>query len=105
MRPRWCWAICLLIVAGISLGADERRDMIPKDIKEAEQKLTKWISGFEGQTLMDVRKTLGAPDKETSWIFEEKKELALQYKVGDSTKLSLYFHEGRVVKVALHLIP
>ena len=105
MTVRWYGVICLLVVAGISCGADERRQTIPKEVQQAEQKLTKWLKGFDGQTTEKVRKTLGAPDKEDSWEFEEKQEPVLRYKVGDSTELSLFFHDGQVVKAGLHLLP
>jgi hypothetical protein len=77
----------------------------PPEVRQAEQTLTNWLDGFTGQTQEQVRKSLGAPAKETRWLFNEKEEPLLKYKIGDSTELSLYFHNGRVVKVGLLLLP
>jgi len=99
------WAFGLLLVAGGGFDADERVDKIPKEIQQAEKTLTRWLDGFNDQTPEQVRKSLGAPVKEITWLYEEKKEPLLKYKIGDSTELSLYFAKGRVVKVGLHLLP
>src|SRR6478735_5035841 len=104
MTARWRWAFCLLVVAGVTLGADGRREKIPKDVQQAEQRLNKWLSTFEDQSTADVRKTLGMPDEEETWEFEKKSEPLLKYKVGETTELSLYFHDGKVVKTSLHLL-
>jgi hypothetical protein len=84
---------------------DKQEGKIPKEVREAEQTLTKWLNGFNSQTSGEIREALGNPATETSWLFREKKEPLLKYKVGDSTTLSLYFHEGRVVKAGLSLLP
>jgi len=105
MIARWSWAVSLLLVAATSLVAKEPLGKVPKEVKQAEQTLTKWLDGFRRQTPEEVRKSLGTPTKETTWLFEEKKEPLLKYKIGDTTELSLYFHKGRVVKVGLHLLP
>lgn len=105
MTPRWIWTTCLLVVAGISFAADKRGDTIPKDIQHAEQKLTNWMNEFKDQTPTQIRKTLGAPEMEETWEFEKKKEPLLHYKVSDTTKLSIYFHQGKAVKIGLHLLP
>ena len=99
------WACGLLLVAGVGFGADERADKIPKEIQQAEKTLARWLDGFKDQTPEQVRKALGAPAKEITWLYEEKKEPLLKYKIGESTELSLYFFKGRVVKVGLHMLP
>jgi hypothetical protein len=104
MPARCCWVVALLLAA-TSLVANEPLENIPKEVKQAEQTLTMWLDGFKQRTPDEVRKSLGAPTKETAWLFNEKKELLLKYKLGDTTELSLYFHNGRVVKVSLHLLP
>jgi hypothetical protein len=105
MTVRLSWAVGLLLVVTASLVANESLEKVPKEVKQAEQTLTKWLDGFKHQTPEEVRESLGAPTKETTWLFKEKKELLLEYKIGDSTQLSLYFYKGRVVKVSLHLLP
>jgi hypothetical protein len=105
VTANWSWAVGLLLVAGASLGADEPPEKVPTEVKQAEQSLTKWLGGFKHQTPEEVRKALGAPTMETTWLFEEKKEPLLKYRIGDSTVLSLYFRKGRVIKVGLHLLP
>jgi hypothetical protein len=94
-----------MLVAATSLVARGPLEKAPKEVQQAEQTLTKWLDGLKGRTAEDVRKSLGAPTKKTSWLFKEKKQPLLEYKIGDSTELSLYFYEGRVVKVGLHLLP
>ena len=98
-------AFGLLLVVCVGLAAEERVDKIPKEIQQAEKTLTKWMDGFRDQTPDQVRKSLGAPAKETTWLYEEKKEPLLKYKIGVSTDLSLYFAKGRVVSVSLHVLP
>ncbi len=98
-------AFGLLLVVCVGLAAEERGDKIPNEIQQAEKTLTKWVDGFTDQTLERVRKSLGAPAKETTWLNEEKKELLLKYNIGVSTDLSLYFANSRVVKASLHLLP
>src|SRR5262245_1368769 len=105
MRTHWSWVVGLLLAAVPSVNADEPPGRIPKEVKQAEQTLTKWLDGFIDQTSEGIRKSLGAPKKETTWLFEEKKELLLKYRIGDTTELSLYFHKERVVKAGLHLLP
>jgi hypothetical protein len=105
MTARWSWGIALLFVVGASLGADDPLEKLPVEVKQAEETLTKWVDGFKHDTSQEIRQTLGAPTKETTWLFEEKKEPLLKYKIGDTTVLSLYFHKGRVVKMGLHLLP
>jgi hypothetical protein len=115
MRARWSWVIGLLLVAVTSLvaGCEKAKvvtdgdppEKVPKEVKQAEQLLTKWLDGFKNQTSEEVQKSLGAPSKESTWLFKEKKELLMKYKIGDSTELSLYFSQGRVVKTGLHLLP
>lgn len=104
MAASGSWVVGVLLVAA-SLGPEVVLAQVPKEVKQAEQTLIKWLDGFKDQTPEEVRKGLGAPAKETTWLFEEKKEPLLKYKIGDSTELSLYFVRGRVVKVGLHLLP
>jgi hypothetical protein len=101
----WSWAVGLLLAAAASPGAERPLEKVPREVKQAEQALTKWLDGFKHQTPEEVRKSIGAPTKETTWLFREKKELLLEYRIGDSTQLSLYFHKGRVVKAGLLLLP
>ena len=105
MAATWSWAVGLLLVTGASLGADEPLEKVPREVKQAEQALTKWMDTFRHQTPDEVRESLGPPTKETTWLLQERKEPLLRYKIGDSTQLSLYFSKGRVVKVALHFLP
>jgi hypothetical protein len=105
MTARWGWAVSLWLVAAASLVGNEPVETIPKEVKQAEQTLGKWLDGFKHQTPEEVRKALGAPTKETTWLFQETKEPLLKYRIGDSTELSLYFRKGRVIKVGLHLLP
>lgn len=105
MTSRWHWILCVFLVAGVRGGADERRPMIPKQVQQAEQQLTKWLKKFEGQTAEMVRKTLGPPDEEDSWEFEKKQEPVLKYNVTDTTKLTIFFHQGQVVTSSLLVLP
>jgi hypothetical protein len=103
---RWMWAVGLLLVVGVGPGQETKpANKWPKEVRQAEETLTRWLSDFTGQTADQVRKALGAPTKETHWLYEEKKEPLLKYKLGDSTELSLYFHQGRIVKAGLQLLP
>jgi len=105
MTARWSWSVALLFVVGTSFGANDSLEKLPVEVKQAEQTLTKWVDGFKHASPEEVRQSLGAPTKETTWLFQEKKEPLLKYKIGDTTELSLYFHKGRVVKTALHILP
>jgi hypothetical protein len=105
MTARWGWAVGLVLVAATGLVARGPAEKFPKEVKQAEQALTRWLDGLKGRTAEEVRKSLGPPTKESTWLFEEEKQPLLVYKVGDSTELSLYFHKGRVVKAGLHLLP
>ena len=102
---------CLLVATYVAPTAellaleDQQIEKVPKDARAAERALTKWLNGFKAMTSDEVREALGDPANETVWLFEEKREPLLEYKVGNSTTLSLYFHRGRVVKAALHLLP
>jgi hypothetical protein len=103
---RWLLAFGLLLVAGVGTGEETRPvDNLPREVRQAEQVLTRWLQGFIGQTPEQVRKALGAPTKESHWILEEKKEPCLKYKLGEGTELALYFRGGRVLKAGLHLLP
>src|ERR1700674_3470350 len=107
VMTRWILAVSVLFVAGVGRVTEkEPVDTFPKEVRQAEQTLTRWLNGLVGKTPDEIRKALGAPTKETHWLFEEKKELLLKYRVGDSTELALYFGpERRVIKVGLHLLP
>jgi hypothetical protein len=95
-----------LIVAAVGLsGQRAQAERIPQDVRRAEQTLTRWLNGFDGQTLGQVRQSLGAPSVESSWLYKEKREPLLKYRLSESTELSLYFVKGRVVKPSLHLLP
>jgi hypothetical protein len=77
---------------------------VSKDVREANQTLIKWLKGFKNKTADDVRKALGDPTDENVWSSGEKNELLLNYELGNSTSLSLYFYKNRVVKASLHLL-
>jgi hypothetical protein len=106
MLLRWSCTVGLLFIGmtGQSI-ADDKPAKVPEEIQQAENTLTKWINGFRGQTLAEIRKSLGDPSTETTWLFKEKKEPLLKYQIGKTTELSLRFYGGRVVSVALHLLP
>jgi hypothetical protein len=92
---------------GASLcAAKDPADKIPKEVRQAEQSLSRWLDSFDGMTPEQVRKSLGAPAKESSWLYEDKKVPLWKYQVGETTTLSLYFGtRGRVVKVSLFFLP
>ena len=107
MPLRWSCAVGLLLV-GITgpTTADEKESAkVPQQVQQAEKALTKWLNGFKGQTQAEIRKALGAPSAESTWLFKDKKEPLLTYKIGETTNMYLSFYEGRVVLADLHLLP
>jgi hypothetical protein len=92
-------------VSGHSAAANLSAEKIPKDVLDAERLLSKWVNGFKTQNADQVREALGEPASETVWLFQEKKEPLLKFKVGGNATLSLYFHKDRVVKGGLHFLP
>jgi hypothetical protein len=92
-------------MTGLTIADEKQTAKVPEEIQQAENTLTKWLSGFRGQTQAEIRKALGDPSTETTWLFKEKKEPLLKYKIGKTTDMSLHFYEGRVVSVSLHLLP
>src|SRR5262245_28930530 len=105
MSVKWVCALGLLLVVSVGHAADKPSDNVPKEIKQAEQTLTTWLDGFKFKTPDEVRKSLGPPTKESTWQHKEVSDLLLKYKITESTELSLFFANGRVVKAALHLLP
>lgn len=100
-------ALLLLLVAGANiLAGTDQPDRFPKEIQQAEQSLTRWLTTFQGQTSDEVRKALGPPDKDSHWLLNDMKQPLYKYTVSKTTELSFYFGgEGRVVKVGLHFLP
>ncbi len=88
--------IGILAACNETLGADQPPPGIPKEIKQAEQAINKWVHGFETRTVADVLATLGTPTTESIWIFKDEKQPLLKFKVGDTGMLSLYIRGGRV---------
>jgi hypothetical protein len=104
---RWIiGTIVVIVVASVGIvTAREKPENLPKEVRHAEETLTKWLKGFDGQTPEEIRKSLGKPDGETDWLFEGEKQPLYQYQVSAATELSIYFSEGRAVKLGLHLLP
>lgn len=103
---RWISAAGLLVVMAVALyGQKTQANRIPQDVRQAEQTVTRWLNGFDGQTLEQVRLSMGAPIAQSSWLYKGRKEPILEYRLSGTTKLSLYFVEGRVVKPSLHFLP
>ena len=107
MTLPWTSAIGLVLIAlaGASIAEGQQTEKVPKDIQHAEKTLTKWLNGLKGKTPEEIRKALGDPSKETTWLFKAEKQMLLKYKIGDSAELSLSFYEGRVIVADLHLMP
>ena len=95
---RWSWRVW-------HRAQDEPLTKVPKEVKHAEAALTKWLDGFEDLTRDEVASRLGKPAEETTWMFEDKKEPLLIYRVGKTTKLSIYLSRNRVAQAALHFLP
>src|SRR5262245_43118887 len=95
---RLIFAVGVLLTIGTLLGADEPVPGPPKEIKQAEQTLSKWLATLKNQPVKDVRKALGPPTKEDSWLFEETKQPLLHYKIGDGGSLRLYVYKDRLSK-------
>jgi hypothetical protein len=107
MRLRWsCGAGLLLVaIAGLTIAEEQQVAKVPKEVQQADKLLTNWLIEFKGQTAEEIRKAIGDPAEETTWVYKEKKEPLLKYTIGESSNMSLYFFEGRVVAVDLHLLP
>ena len=50
--------------------------------------------------MKDIRKLLGVPARETTWVFEDTMQPLLKYKVGDGGIVNLYVHKERVILVS-----
>ena len=99
---RWIIGTIVVIVASVGIvTAREKPENLPKEVRQAEETLTKWMKGFEGQTPEEIRKSLGKPDQETDWLFRGEKQPLYRYQVSATTKLSIYFNEGRAVQARL----
>jgi hypothetical protein len=92
-------------MSGLTIADEKQPVKVPEEIQQAEKTLTKWLNGFRGQTQAEIRKALGVPSTEATWLFKEKNEPMLKYQIGKTTELSLRFYGGHVVSVALHLLP
>jgi hypothetical protein len=96
---RWSLAIIIGLVLVAPLGADDQPAGVPKDVQQAEKAIAKWLGDLKGKSVKDIRKSLGAPTKETTWPFEDTKQPLLKYKVGENGELRLYTYKERVVEV------
>ena len=107
MSLPWICTVGLILVGmtGLTLADEKQTAKVPEEIQQAENTLTKWLNGFRGQTQAEIRKALGDPSTESTWLFKEKKEPLLKYQIGKTTVMSLHFYGGRVVSVDLHLLP
>jgi hypothetical protein len=101
---RSSFAIGVLLLAGLTLGADEPAGA-PKEVQQAEKTLTKWLGAMKGKALKDVRKSMGVPTNETTWTYEKSEQPLLKYKIGEAGMLSLYFFKEQVVAVKFSIAP
>jgi len=97
---RFVLAASVLLLSLGPVYAEERPEL-PKEIRDANEVLAKWIDGFNGKTLAQLRKTLGTPTQESTWEFKGEKLPLLEYQCMPKSKLSFYFYDGRVIKVSL----
>lgn len=107
MRLRWICVTGLLLatIAGATIAQEKQVAKVPKEVQQADKVIIDWLKGLKGQTDKEIRKALGDPAEETTWLNKGNKEPLLKYKLGESTSLSLYFFDERVVTVSLQLLP
>ena len=103
------WAVLGLIGFFLVIGAglcDQKKpaDRIPREVRQAEQTISKWVNGFKGQTEQQVRQALGPPAQALTWEFKGKDEPYLKFKVGEKAELWLYFYDGKVVTPSMHFL-
>jgi hypothetical protein len=103
MKAACAFGVALVLAVG--LRAESPIDKLPEEIRQSEQTLTKWLKGFKDQTPEQVQKALGKPTEQTTWPLDGRKELLLKYQLTEGTQVSFYFHQKKVVKVSLHLLP
>lgn len=78
---------------------------LPKEIKEAREKLAGWVNKLKNNTNEQIVKQIGKPSEKATWEFGGKKELLLRYKsTSPDSILELYFHGDRVVTASLQLL-
>jgi hypothetical protein len=77
---------------------------LPKEVKTAQEALTRWLNGFEHKTKDEVEKELGVTTDKATWEFRDRKELLLRYKTSEKGYLHLYFFDERVIKVSLQVL-
>ncbi|MEO8671949.1 MAG: hypothetical protein ABI411_11585 [Tahibacter sp.] len=93
-----------IAAAGVRAAA-QQGFKIPAEISQAQATLSAWLTGLTDQKSAAIMAQLGNPAERTSWEFQGKKELLLQYKMDHpKATLLLYFYQGHVIKVSLQLL-
>lgn len=103
-------AAALLVLAitakPLSLIAKPAAAALPKQTLEPSRSLARWLNSLRNRSANQVAQELGPATTKSSWEFQGKQELLLNYEFREApkVKLQVYFLEDRVIKASYQLL-